>query len=81
MELTVIHDCNEIHDKITIITNMHLKEVKHIMILIFEMIVTPPTMCIPSTNLPSLDHATHHTQQWVTLELGPSSIQGKGFLD
>jgi hypothetical protein len=58
-----------------------LIEIKHILILIFEIVVTPPTMCRPSMNLPALDHATHHTQQWVTPELGLSSTQGKGILD
>jgi hypothetical protein len=43
--------------------------------------VKPPTACIPSTNLPALDHASHHAQQWVTPELGLSSIEGKGILD
>ena len=39
-----------------------------------------PTMCRPSMNLPALDHTSHHTQQWVTPELGLSSTQGKGIL-
>jgi hypothetical protein len=58
-----------------------LIEIKHIMILIFETVVTPPTTCRPSTNLPALDHAAHHAQQWVTPEMGLSSTQGKGILD
>jgi hypothetical protein len=58
-----------------------LIEIKHIMILIFETVVTPPTTCRPSTNLLALDHATHHAQQWVTPKLGLSSTQGKGILD
>jgi hypothetical protein len=58
-----------------------LIEIKLIMILILEMVVTPPTTCIPSMNLPALYHAGHHAQQWVTPELGPSSTQGKGILD
>jgi hypothetical protein len=58
-----------------------LIEIKHMHILIFETVVTPPTTCRPSMNLPALDHAAHHAQQWVTPELGPSSTQGKGILD
>jgi hypothetical protein len=58
-----------------------LIEIKHIMILIFKTIVTPPTMCIPSTNLLALDHISHHAQQWVTPKLGLSSTQGKRILD
>ena len=81
MELTVIHSCNGIHDNITSITNMYFNWIKHILILIFDTVVTPPITCRPSTNLPALDHAAHHTQQWVTPELGPSSTQGKGILD
>jgi hypothetical protein len=50
-----------------------LIEIKHMHILIFETVVTPPTMYRPSTNLPALDHVSHHTQQWVTLEMEPSS--------
>ena len=40
----------------------------------------PPTVCIPSMKLPSLDHAAHHSQQWVTPELGLNSTRVKGFL-
>jgi hypothetical protein len=40
----------------------------------------PPTTCRPSTILPSLDHAAHNSQQWVTPELGLNSTQVKGFL-
>jgi hypothetical protein len=58
-----------------------LIEIKHMHILIFETVVTPPTTCRPSTNLPALDLAAHHAQQWVTPELGLSSTQGKGILD
>jgi hypothetical protein len=58
-----------------------LIEIKHIMILIFETVVTPSTMCIPSMNLPALDHVAHHAQQWVTPKMGPSSTQGKEILD
>jgi len=58
MELTLIHDYNGIHDNIARIIVTHLKEAKHIMILIFEMIVTPPTTCRPSMNFPALDHVT-----------------------
>ena len=57
-----------------------LIEIKHIMILIFEIVVTPPTMCRLSMNLPELDLTSHHAQQWVTPELGLSSTQGKGIL-
>jgi hypothetical protein len=32
-------------------------------------------MCIPSTNLPTLDHAAHPTQQWLTPELGLNSTR------
>ena len=39
--------------------------------------VNPPIVCRPSTNLPALDHVAHHTQQWVTPELGINSI-GQG---
>jgi hypothetical protein len=70
------HDHNRIHDNIASITDMHLKiEFKHMHILIFEIVVTPPTMCRPSMNLTS-----HHAQQWVTPDLGLSSTQGKGIL-
>jgi hypothetical protein len=58
-----------------------LIEIKHIMILIFETVVTQPTMCIHSMNLPSLDHADHHAQWWVTPKLGSSSTLGRGILD
>jgi hypothetical protein len=58
-----------------------LIEIKHMHILIFETVVTPPTTCRPSKNLPSLDLVSHHTQQWVTPEMGLSSTQGKGILD
>ena len=34
-------------------------------------------MCRPSTNLPAIDHAAHHAQKWVTLELGLNST-GQG---
>ena len=54
-----------------------LIEIKHMHILMFETVVTPSTMCRPSTNLPALEHTTHHAQQWVTPELGLSSTQGK----
>jgi hypothetical protein len=57
-----------------------LIEIIHMHILIFETVVTPPTTCIPSTNLPALDLTSHHTQQWVTPELGLRSSQGKGIL-
>jgi hypothetical protein len=39
-----------------------------------------PTMCRPSTNLPALDYTTHHSQQWVTPEMGLNSTMVKGFL-
>jgi hypothetical protein len=81
MELTVIHTFNGIHENIQASQTCILIEIKHIMILIFGTGVTPPTTCRPSTNLPALDHAAHHAQQWVTPELGPSSTQGKGILD
>jgi hypothetical protein len=58
-----------------------LIEIKHMHILIFETLVTPPTMCRPSMNLPVLDLTYHHAQQWVTPELGLSSTQGKRILD
>jgi hypothetical protein len=58
-----------------------LIEIKHMHILIFETVVTPPTTCRPSMNLPALDLTAHHAQQWVTPELGLSSTQGKGILD
>ena len=32
-------------------------------------------MCIPSTNLPDIDHTSHHSQQWVTPELGLKSTR------
>jgi hypothetical protein len=54
-----------------------LIEIKHMHILIFETVVTPPTTCRLSTNLPALDLTAHHAQQWVTPELGLSSTQGK----
>jgi hypothetical protein len=38
------------------------------------------TVCRPSTNLPALDHTTHHCQQWVTPEMGLNSTRVKGFL-
>jgi hypothetical protein len=50
-------------------------------ILIFETIVTPPTTCRLSTNLPALDLNAYQTQQWVTPKLGLRSTQGKGILD
>jgi hypothetical protein len=58
-----------------------LIEIKHIMILIFETVVNQPNTCRTYMNLPSLDHTSHHAQQWVTPELGLSSTQGKGILD
>jgi hypothetical protein len=58
-----------------------LIEIKHMHILIFENVVTPTTKCKPSMNLPPLDLAAHHAQWWVTLEMGPSSTQGKEILD
>jgi hypothetical protein len=39
-----------------------------------------PTACRPSTNHPTLDHTSHHYQQWVTPKLGLNSTQVKGFL-
>jgi hypothetical protein len=39
-----------------------------------------PIACRPSTNLPSLVCTTHHSQQWVTPELGLNSTRVKGFL-
>jgi hypothetical protein len=58
-----------------------LTEIQHIMIRIFETVVTPPTTCRPSTNLPASDHAAHHAQQWVTPEPRLSSTPSKGILD
>ena len=58
-----------------------LIEIKHMHILIFETVVTPPTTCRLSTNLLALDLTAHQSQQWVTPELGLSSTQGKGMLD
>jgi hypothetical protein len=67
---------NRIHD--TYKHHRHAKHnIKHKLILIFETVVIPPTTCRPSTNLLALDHAAYHSQQWVTLELGLSSTQGK----
>jgi hypothetical protein len=37
-------------------------------------------VCRPYTNLPTLDHTAHHSQQWVTPELGLNSTWVKGFL-
>jgi hypothetical protein len=37
-----------------------LIEIKHMHILIYETIVTPPNTCRPSMNLPAIDHAAHH---------------------
>jgi hypothetical protein len=75
------HHRNGIHDNIGSITDMHLKiEFKHMHILIFETVLTPPTMCRPYINLPALDLTAHHAQQWVTPEMGLSSTQGKGIL-
>jgi hypothetical protein len=54
-----------------------LIEIKHMHILIFETIVTPPTTCRPSMNLPTLYLSAHHSQQWVTPELGPSSTEAR----
>ena len=57
------HHHNRMHDNIASIKHMHLKiEFKHMHILIFEAVVTPPTMCRPSTNLPALDLTAHHAQ-------------------
>jgi hypothetical protein len=39
-----------------------------------------PNACRPSTNLPALNHVAHHSQQWVTPELGLNSTRVKGFL-
>jgi hypothetical protein len=39
-----------------------------------------PTVCIPSTFLPALDHTAQNSQQWVTPELGLNSTQVKEFL-
>jgi hypothetical protein len=39
-----------------------------------------PTASRPSTNLPALDHISHHSQQWVTLEMGLNFTQVKGLL-
>jgi hypothetical protein len=39
-----------------------------------------PTTCVTSTNLRALDHTAHHSQQWVTPELGLNSTRVKGFL-
>jgi len=47
------------------------------MVLIFNW--STPTTCKPSMNLPTLDHASYHSQQWVTPEMCLNSI-GKGFL-
>jgi hypothetical protein len=67
---------NRIHD--TYKHHRHEKHnIKHKLILIFETVVIPPTTCRPSMNLPALDHVAHHSQQWVTPELGLSSTQGK----
>jgi hypothetical protein len=67
---------NRIHD--TYMTHTNAKHnIKHKLILIFEIGVISPTKCRPSKNLPTLDHATHHAQQWVTPEMGLSSTQGK----
>jgi hypothetical protein len=57
-----------------------LIEIKHMHILIFETVVTPPTTSRPSMNLPTLDFTAHYPQQWVTPELGLSSTQGRGIL-
>jgi hypothetical protein len=58
-----------------------LIEIKHMHTVIFEIVVTPPTTCRISPNLPALDLTAHHAQQWVTPKLGQSSTQGKGILD
>jgi len=39
-----------------------LIEIKHMHILIFEIVVTPPTTCRISMNLPSLGLTSHHAQ-------------------
>ena len=39
-----------------------------------------PTACIPSMNLLALDHTAHHSQHWVTPEMGLNSTRVKGFL-
>jgi hypothetical protein len=39
-----------------------------------------PIACRPSTNLPALYHIAHHSQQWVTPELGLNSTRVKIFL-
>ena len=39
-----------------------------------------PTVCRPSMNLPALDHITHHSQQWVTPDLGLKFTELNGFL-
>jgi hypothetical protein len=39
-----------------------LIEIKHIMILNLEILVTPQTTYRPSMNLPALDHVAHHAQ-------------------
>jgi hypothetical protein len=39
-----------------------LIEIKHMHILIFETVVTPPTMCRPSMKLSALDLDAYHTQ-------------------
>jgi hypothetical protein len=39
-----------------------------------------PSVCRASTSLPTLDHIAHHSQQWVTPDLGLKSTMVKGFL-
>ena len=35
--------------------------------------VNPPTVCKPSMNLPALDRIAHHSQQYITPDLGLNS--------
>jgi hypothetical protein len=79
MALTLICMHNIIHDNYKY-TYMHKHKLQHHMVLIFEMVVIPPTTCRPSTNLPALYHATHQAQQWVTPKLGLSSTPRKEIL-
>ena len=57
-----------------------LSEIKHMHIIIFEIVVTPPTTCRLSLNLLALDLTAHHAQHWVTPKLGLRSTQVKGML-
>ena len=68
---------NNTHKKKHVNNNVACKFITHSKLIL---VIISTTVCRPSTKLPALDHTTHHSQQWVTLELGLNSTRVKGLL-